>query len=282
MPGSGSSRGSVEHAPRDRRRRPGTCRAAAPVTRHDEQAQTVHPRLPEGLQRRYRSCARLGSRHANHAVPPHAQRRRYTSTGRPGLTRCCHGLRQPRRRGRRGHFRRPNDRVPERGHSGSERDSQGCANPLRHGRQDTLLGNEVTQVLGCRLRRIDCALRVRLFHSTSSDQNREEYEALTTYHKSAYVHFTGIDSFQGHFRIPVPFEVGFLFQKLPEMLFDTLAGLDTSDTDPITRGYLPPTAREILQTSFLLSSLPVPRPSPPPSIISAIGTFSEQRSFRTT
>ena len=96
------------------------------------------------------------------------------------------------------------------------------------------------------------------YHSTSTTENREEYEALTTYHKSAYVHFTGVDSFQGHFRIPVPFEVGFLFQKVPEVLFDALAGLDTSDTDPITRGVLPPTAKEILQTSFLLSSLPVP------------------------
>ena len=96
------------------------------------------------------------------------------------------------------------------------------------------------------------------YHSTSTTENLEKYEALTTYHKSAYLHFTGVDSFQGHFRIPVPFEVGFLFQKLPEMAFDAVAGLDTSDTDPVTRGYLPPTAREILQTSFLLSSLPVP------------------------
>ncbi|MDE0178544.1 MAG: hypothetical protein OXP36_08080, partial [Gammaproteobacteria bacterium] len=96
------------------------------------------------------------------------------------------------------------------------------------------------------------------YHSTSTTDSREEYEALTTYHKSAYLHFTGVESFQGHFRIPVPFEVGFLFQKLPEMVFDALAGLDTSDTDPVTRGFLPPTAREILQTSFLLSSLPVP------------------------
>ena len=96
------------------------------------------------------------------------------------------------------------------------------------------------------------------YHSTSTAENLEKYEALTTYHKSAYLHFTGFESFQGHFRIPVPFEVGFLFQKLPEMAFDAVAGLDTSDTDPVTRGFLPPTAREILQTSFLLSSLPVP------------------------
>lgn len=95
-------------------------------------------------------------------------------------------------------------------------------------------------------------------HSTSTAENLEKYEGLTTYHKSAYLHFTGVESVQGHLRIPVPFEVGFLFQKAPEMLFDAVAGLDTSDTDPITRGILPPTAREILQTSFLLSSLPVP------------------------
>ena len=95
-------------------------------------------------------------------------------------------------------------------------------------------------------------------HSTSTDENLEKYEALTTYHKSAYLHFTGVESAQGHFRIPVPFEVGFFFQKVPEMIFDAVADIDTSDTDPITRGILPPTAREILQTSFLLSSLPVP------------------------
>ena len=96
------------------------------------------------------------------------------------------------------------------------------------------------------------------FHSTSSSQNLEEYEALTTYHKSAYLHFTGIPSFQGHFRIPVPFEVGFLFQKAPEMVFDAIAGLDTSDTDSVVPGILPPTARHMLQTSFLLSGVPTP------------------------
>ncbi|MDE0451029.1 MAG: hypothetical protein OXI90_04580 [Gammaproteobacteria bacterium] len=96
------------------------------------------------------------------------------------------------------------------------------------------------------------------YHSTSTNENLEKYEALTTYHKSAYVHFTGVESFQGHLRIPVPFEVGFLFQKVPEIVFDNVADLDTSDTDPIARGVVPPTAKEILQTSFLLSSLPVP------------------------
>lgn len=96
------------------------------------------------------------------------------------------------------------------------------------------------------------------FHSTSSSQNLEEYEALTTYHKSAYVHFTGIPSFQGHLRIPVPFEVGFLFQKVPEMVVDAVAGLDTGDTDSVVPGILPPTARHMLQTSFLLSGVPIP------------------------
>ena len=99
---------------------------------------------------------------------------------------------------------------------------------------------------------------VAWFNSTSSSQNLEEYEALTTYHKSAYVHFTGIPSFQGHLRIPVPFEVGFLFQKAPEMVFDAISGIDTSDTDPIVPGVLPPTARHMLQTSFLLSGVPTP------------------------
>ena len=74
---------------------------------------------------------------------------------------------------------------------------------------------------------------VAWFHSTSPGANLKEYEALTTYYKSAYLHFTGIPSFQGHLRIPVPFEVGFLFQKAPEMVFDAIAGLDTSDTDPL-------------------------------------------------
>ncbi len=96
------------------------------------------------------------------------------------------------------------------------------------------------------------------YHSTSTRQNLDEYEALTTYHKSAYLHFTGIPSFQGHLRIPVPFEVGFLFQKVPEMVFDAVAGLDTSDTDPVVRGVLPPTVRHMLQTSFLLSGIPLP------------------------
>ena len=95
-------------------------------------------------------------------------------------------------------------------------------------------------------------------HSTSTAVNRENYEALPTYDKSAYLHFTGVSGPQGHLRIPVPFEVGFLFQKVPEMAFDALAGLDTSDTDPIARGFLPPTARQILQTSFLLTGIPIP------------------------
>ena len=96
------------------------------------------------------------------------------------------------------------------------------------------------------------------YHSTSTEENLAKYEALTTYHKSAYVHFTGVESFQGHLRIPVPFEVGFLFQKVPEMAFDAVADLDTSDTDPVEPGILAPTAGHILQTSFLLSGLPVP------------------------
>lgn len=96
------------------------------------------------------------------------------------------------------------------------------------------------------------------YHSTSTEERLAKYEALTTYHKSAYLHFTGVESFQGDLRVPVPFEVGFLFQKVPEIAFDALAGLDTSDTDPIGPGTLPPTAKHILQTSFLLSGLPVP------------------------
>ena len=99
---------------------------------------------------------------------------------------------------------------------------------------------------------------VAWYHSTSTSSRLDSYESLTTYHKSAYVHFTGIPAFQGHLRIPVPFEVGFLFQKVPEMAFDFIAGHDTRDTDPIARGILPPTATHMLQTSFLLSSLPVP------------------------
>ena len=96
------------------------------------------------------------------------------------------------------------------------------------------------------------------YHSTSTRENLARYEALTTYHKSAYVHFTGVESLRGHLRVPVPFEVGFLFQKVPEMAFDAVANLDTSDTDPVSPGILPPTAQHILQTSFLLSGLPVP------------------------
>ena len=99
---------------------------------------------------------------------------------------------------------------------------------------------------------------VAWYHSTSTSENLEAYEALTTYHKTAYLHFTGIPAFEGQLRVPVPFEVGFLFQKLPEMVFDAMAGLDTSDTDPISRGIVPPTVTHMLQTSFLLSSLPVP------------------------
>ena len=99
---------------------------------------------------------------------------------------------------------------------------------------------------------------VAWYHSTSTAENIEKYEALTTYHKSAYLHFTGVSGPQGHLRIPVPFEVGFLFQKVPEMIFDATAGLDTSDTDPVAHRILPPTARHMLQTSFLLTGVPVP------------------------
>ena len=126
------------------------------------------------------------------------------------------------------------------------------------GGKTRLWGTRAPKFWGAGLIGLTALSAVAWYHSTSTAENLEKYEALTTYHKSAYLHFTGVESFRGHFRIPVPFEVGFLFQKLPEMAFDAVAGLDTSDTDPITRGYLPPTAREILQTSFLLSSLPVP------------------------
>ena len=99
---------------------------------------------------------------------------------------------------------------------------------------------------------------VAWIHSTSTPERLEEYEALTTYHKTAYVHFTGLPGPQGHLRIPVPFEVGFLFQKLPEIVWDAVTSLDTNDTDPLTTGLVPPTARHILQTSFLLTGIPVP------------------------
>ena len=126
------------------------------------------------------------------------------------------------------------------------------------GGKTALWGTKAPKFWGAGILGLTMLSAVAWHHSTSTPSNREKYEALTTYHKSAYLHFTGIESFQGHLRIPVPFEVGFLFQKFPEMAFDAVAGLDTSDTDPVTRGALPPTAREILQTSFLLSDLPVP------------------------
>ena len=94
--------------------------------------------------------------------------------------------------------------------------------------------------------------------SSTGPRHIEKYEALSTYHKSAYLHFMSVPFADAYLRIPVPFEVGFLFQKLPEVAFDFVADLDTSDTELSKNGRFPPTLTHIFKTSFLLNDIPVP------------------------
>ena len=83
-------------------------------------------------------------------------------SSRAGIARGRDGLCQPGRSRRRSHLRYQNHRIPERGDSRSERNTEGCAHTFGHGRQDASLGYQSTEVLGSRFHRPDRTLGVCL------------------------------------------------------------------------------------------------------------------------
>ena len=92
----------------------------------------------------------------------------------------------------------------------------------------------------------------------SSYERESRYEAQSAYDKANYVYLYDVNGTD--YRIPVPFELGAVFMKVPEMLADRLLGLDTVDTAGLklswTEVAVPPTVRSLVDSTFLLSFTP--------------------------
>ena len=92
----------------------------------------------------------------------------------------------------------------------------------------------------------------------SSYERESRYEAQSAYDKANYVYLFDVNGTD--YRIPVPFELGAVFMKVPEMLADRLLGLDTVDTAGLKLSWMdiaaPPTVRSLVDSTFLLSFTP--------------------------
>lgn len=92
----------------------------------------------------------------------------------------------------------------------------------------------------------------------SSYERESRYEAQSAYDKANYVYLYDVNGTD--YRIPVPFELGAVFMKIPELIADRLMGLDTVDTDGLTLSWAdvaaPPTVRSLVDSTFLLSFTP--------------------------
>lgn len=91
----------------------------------------------------------------------------------------------------------------------------------------------------------------------SNSTRTEQYEAQAAFDKSNYVYFYDVNGID--FRIPVPFELGAIFMKFPELVADRVLGISTVDTDSIQVSLLdkiPPTVVASFESTFLLSFIP--------------------------
>ena len=92
----------------------------------------------------------------------------------------------------------------------------------------------------------------------SSYERESRYEAQSAYDKANYVYLYDVNGTD--YRIPVPFELGAVFMKIPEMLADRLLGLETVDTAGLKLSWTdvaaPPTVRSLVDSTFLLSFTP--------------------------
>lgn len=92
----------------------------------------------------------------------------------------------------------------------------------------------------------------------SSYERESRYEAQSAYDKANYVYLYDVNGTD--YRIPVPFELGAVFMKTPELLADRIVGADTVDTAGLKLGPMdyvaPPTVRSLVDSTILLSFTP--------------------------
>ena len=92
----------------------------------------------------------------------------------------------------------------------------------------------------------------------SSYERTERYEAQSPYDKANYVYLYDVNGTD--YRIPVPFELGAVFMKVPELVADRILGNDTVDTAGLKLGWMdsvaPPTVRSLVDSTILLSFTP--------------------------
>lgn len=81
-----------------------------------------------------------------------------------------------------------------------------------------------------------------------------KYEAQPAHEKARWVYV--YDSAGRDWRIPVPFELGAVFMKLPEMVLDRAFGLRTVDTANIVPGRIAATPAMLLETTVMLEFTP--------------------------
>ena len=96
-----------------------------------------------------------------------------------------------------------------------------------------------------------------LLWNISDSSRKYQYEAQAAFDKASYVYFyevSGID-----FRIPVPFELGGIFMKIPELVADRALNLSTVDSNRLHLNAIdriPPTIISLVESTFLLSFIP--------------------------
>ena len=93
-----------------------------------------------------------------------------------------------------------------------------------------------------------------LIWNSSTESRKQQYEAQAAFEKANYVNFYDVGGVD--YRIPVPFEVGAVFMKAPELVLDRLLGYYTVDTDRTVDSIPMPTVRALAESTFLLSFIP--------------------------
>ena len=93
-----------------------------------------------------------------------------------------------------------------------------------------------------------------LWWNSSGDERLERYESQAAFEKASHVYLYDVGGTD--YRIPVPFELGAVFMKFPELILDRVLGLKTVDTDCAVDPLPLPTVRSLAESTFLLSFIP--------------------------
>ena len=91
----------------------------------------------------------------------------------------------------------------------------------------------------------------------SNDARKDQYQAQAAFDKANYVYLYDVGGVD--YRIPVPFELGAIFMKLPELVADRLFDVPTVDTETLYLGpsdLVPPTVWSLVDSTFLLTFTP--------------------------